>query len=54
MVTLSFESSRPSQAFPRPEVPPLKGQKSPLLAVFRNSAPVSELPNWQTRTPFRQ
>jgi len=43
------ESSRLSQAFPRPEVPPLKGQKSPLLAGFRNSAPVSELTNWQSR-----
>jgi hypothetical protein len=49
-----FESSRPSQAFLRPEVPPLKERKSPPLARFCNSAPVSELQKWRTRRPFRQ
>jgi hypothetical protein len=43
-----------SQAFPRSEVLPLKDQKSPLLAAFCNSAPVSELPNSQARMPFWQ
>jgi hypothetical protein len=49
-----FESSQVSQAVPRWDVPPLKGQKSPQLAAFCNSAPVSELPNRQTRIPFRR
>src|SRR5664279_4813820 len=51
---LRSESSRPSQAFPRTEVAPLKGQKSPLLAGFCNSAAFSELPNLQTERPIRQ
>jgi len=49
-----FESSQVSQAVPRPELPPLKEEKSPLLAGFCNSAQVSELSNWRTRRPFRQ
>jgi hypothetical protein len=38
-----FESSQVSQAVPVTEAPPLKGQKSPLLAGLCNSASVSEL-----------
>src|SRR3984957_580874 len=49
-----FDSSEVSQGFLRPEVPPLKVRKSPPLARFCNSAPVSELRKWRTRRPFRQ
>jgi hypothetical protein len=44
-----FESSEVSQAVPLPEVPPLKEQKSPLLAAFCDSTPVSELPKLTNR-----
>jgi hypothetical protein len=37
MVIRRFESSRPSQVVPKPEIVTLKGQKSPLLAGFCNS-----------------
>jgi hypothetical protein len=47
-----FESSQVSHPVPQTEVQPLKGQKSPLLAGFCNSAVVSELPNLRTRGPF--
>jgi hypothetical protein len=40
-----FESSQVSQAFPKPEIALLKGEKSPLLAGFCNLVAVSELPN---------
>jgi hypothetical protein len=49
-----FESSHSSPAFPKPEAHPLKEEKSPLLAAFCNSAPVSELSNWRSRGPFRE
>lgn len=49
-----FDPSRPSQPVPRPVVSPLKEQKSPLLAGFCNSTPVSELPNSRTERPIRQ
>jgi hypothetical protein len=39
-----FDPSQDSQAVLRPEVPRLKEDKSPLLAAFCNSAPVSETP----------
>jgi hypothetical protein len=43
-----------SQAVLKQEIEPLKREKSPLLAGFCNFAPVSELPNWRTRRPFRE
>jgi hypothetical protein len=48
-----FESSRASQAVFKPKLGPLKEEKSPQLAGFCNSAPVSGLPNWRTTRPFR-
>jgi hypothetical protein len=49
-----FESSKVSQAVPKPEIVTLQGQKNPLLAGFCNSAPVSQLRNWRARRPFRE
>jgi hypothetical protein len=49
-----FESSQGSQAVPEAEIDTLKREKSPLLAGFGNFVPVSELPNWRTRRPFRE
>src|SRR5882757_11231932 len=40
-----FDPSVVSQAFPKRQIGPLKSEKSPLLAGFCNTAPVSKLPN---------
>jgi hypothetical protein len=49
-----FESSQVSQPVSKPQIMTLKGDKGPRLAGFCNCAPVSQLPNWRTRRPFRE